>query len=57
MPVGAWTKKDERQYEHILESCRSGKKRRSLKTCKRIAAATVNATRARRRRARRRTRK
>jgi hypothetical protein len=41
MPA-AWSAKDERQYEHILESCRTGRKKRSLSTCKRIAAATVN---------------
>ena len=33
----AWSKKDERMYEHILDSCRG-----SERTCKRIAAATVN---------------
>ena len=32
-----WSKKDERQYAHILTSCK-----RSRKVCKRIAAATVN---------------
>lgn len=44
MPKGVWSAKRERQYEHILESCldRGG---RSEKTCKRIAAATVNKTR------------
>jgi len=41
MPA-AWSAKDERQYEHILESCRTGRKKRSLNTCKRIAASTVN---------------
>jgi len=41
MPA-AWSKKDERQYGHILSSCRGGKKR-----CKRIAAATVNKRRRR----------
>lgn len=45
MPRGSWTKKDERKYEKILDSCklerRKGKKR-SVATCKRIAAATVN---------------
>jgi hypothetical protein len=38
----AWSKKDERQYKHVLQSCRRTDKRRSLKTCKRIAASTVN---------------
>lgn len=36
MPA-AWSRKDERQYEHIVSSCT-----RSKKTCKRVAAATVN---------------
>lgn len=45
MPRGVWSAKRERQYEHILENCRSSRKRRSVKTCKRIAAATVNKTR------------
>jgi hypothetical protein len=40
----SWSAKDERQYEHILSSCR--RKRRSTRTCKRIAAATVNKQRA-----------
>lgn len=40
-----WSAKRERQYEHIKESClaRDGRKTRE---CKRIAAATVNKTRA-----------
>ena len=42
MPRKTWTAKDERKYEHIFESCRFGDKPRSEKTCKRIAAATVN---------------
>lgn len=44
MPTGAWTPKRERQYEHIVESCtdRGG----SYERCRRIAAATVNKTRA-----------
>jgi GNAT superfamily N-acetyltransferase len=42
MPRGTWTAKDERKYEAILESCQHGKRRRSKKTCQRIAAATVN---------------
>ena len=33
----AWSKKDERQYEHIVAGCT-----RPKKVCKRIAAATVN---------------
>lgn len=36
----AWSNKDERQYEHIKES--AGKKGRSSKRAKQIAAATVN---------------
>lgn len=46
MPA-AWSRKDERQYEHILSSCRQGDRRRSLRTCKRMAAATVNKQRRR----------
>lgn len=46
MPRGAWTKKDERKYEAIFESCRFGSRPRAEKTCKRIAAATVNRDRA-----------
>lgn len=53
MPQGSWTPKDERKYEHILESCTTSRtKRRSFKTCQRIAAATVNKARAKRRRKR-----
>jgi hypothetical protein len=33
----SWSRKDERQYEHIVSSCT-----RPSKICKRIAAATVN---------------
>lgn len=44
MPA-AWSKKDERQYRHIVDSCLG--RRRSEKTCKRIAAATVNKQRRR----------
>lgn len=40
MPA-AWSRKDERQYEHIVSGCT-----RSRKVCKRIAAATVNKRRA-----------
>lgn len=36
-----WTEKDERQYEHIRQSERSGQGR-SEKRAKQIAAATVN---------------
>jgi hypothetical protein len=45
MPQGAWSNKRERQYEKI----KSGQKKRgkSTRTAKRIAAATVNKTRAR----------
>jgi hypothetical protein len=46
MPV-AWSVKDERQYKHILSSCKRTDRRRSLRTCKRIAAATVNKQRRR----------
>ena len=44
MPRGAWSAKDERQYEHIKE----GEKKlgRSTKRAKQIAAATVNKKRA-----------
>lgn len=38
-----WSKKRERQYEHIKRRVRSAG--RSLKTAKRIAGATVNKTR------------
>lgn len=47
MPRGTWSARDERKYEAILESCRSGSKPRSKKTCQRIAAATVNRDRKR----------
>jgi hypothetical protein len=36
----AWTKKDERQYEHVKES--EAERGRSSKRAKEIAAATVN---------------
>lgn len=44
MPAGTWSKKDERQYKAIVSSCRKkkGKKKKSLKACKSMAAATVN---------------
>ena len=45
MPQKAWSKKRERQYEHIKESAEEQGK--SQKTAKRIAAATVNKERAR----------
>jgi hypothetical protein len=45
MPQKAWSKKRERQYEHIKESAEEQGK--SEKTAKRIAAATVNKERAR----------
>lgn len=38
----AWTAKDERKYEAILTSCVYTRGKRAEKTCKRIAAATVN---------------
>ena len=46
MPA-AWSAKDERQYKHILKSCKEGDGRRSLSTCKRMAASTVNKQRRR----------
>lgn len=46
MPA-AWSQRDERQYGHILKSCRRTDRRRSMKTCKRIAATTVNKQRGR----------
>lgn len=44
MPRGIWSEKRERQYEHIVASCtdRGG----SYDRCRRVAAATVNKTRA-----------
>lgn len=45
MPQGAWSKKRERQYEHIKDSAK--KQGKSTKTAKRVAAATVNKERAR----------
>jgi hypothetical protein len=44
MPQKAWTAKRERQYEHIKEN--EQERGRSAGTAKRIAAATVNKTRA-----------
>lgn len=46
MPA-AWSRKDERMYQSIVQSCTQGRRRRSAKTCKRIAAATVNKLRSR----------
>jgi len=43
-----WNAKQERQYKHIKQSCKHGsghKRGRAEKTCRRIAAATVNARR------------
>jgi hypothetical protein len=45
MPQGAWTKKRERQYEHIKESVKE--RGASTKKAKEIAARTVNKERAR----------
>jgi hypothetical protein len=45
MPQQAWTKKRERQYEHIKESVQEGGA--SAKKAKEIAARTVNKERAR----------
>ncbi len=44
MPRKSWTKKDERKYEGILESCKLTRRKdgRTVADCKRIAAATVN---------------
>jgi hypothetical protein len=44
MPQKAWTAKRERQYEHIKEG--EKERGRSEGTAERIAAATVNKTRA-----------
>ncbi len=44
MPEKAWSEKRERQYKHIKESEKESG--RSEKTAERIAAATVNKTRA-----------
>ena len=43
MPIGKWTGKDERQYEHVRESL--AEKGASPKKAKEIAARTVNKTR------------
>jgi hypothetical protein len=43
MPQKAWSKKRERQYEHIKDSEKEAGK--SEKSAERIAAATVNKTR------------
>ena len=40
MPQKSWSKKDERQYEHVKES--EKKEGRSTKRAKEIAARTVN---------------
>ena len=39
-----WSKKDERQYQHIKKSCMAGRRRtgRTTADCKRVAASTVN---------------
>lgn len=37
-----WTAKNERMYKAIKRSCLAGKRKRGAKTCERIAAATVN---------------
>ena len=44
MPQKAWTAKRERQYKHIKSEVK--KRGRSEETAERIAAATVNKTRA-----------
>ena len=45
MPQRAWSKKRERQYEHIKDSAK--KRGASTKRAKQVAAATVNKDRAR----------
>jgi hypothetical protein len=45
MPQRAWSKKRERQYEHIKDSAKDGGA--STKRAKQVAAATVNKERAR----------
>jgi hypothetical protein len=45
MPQGAWTKKRERQYEHVKEGLQE--RGRSESTAEEIAARTVNKERAR----------
>jgi hypothetical protein len=45
MPQKAWSKKRERQYEHIKDSAK--KRGASTKRAKQVAAATVNKERAR----------
>ena len=45
MPQAAWSKKRERQYEHIKDSARA--RGESTRKAERIAAATVNKDRAR----------
>lgn len=44
MPRGIWSKKDERQYEAVLKSCRNKarQKGKSSSYCKSMAAAVVN---------------
>lgn len=49
MPKKSWTPKDERKYQAILESCVFERGQREVKACKRVAAATVNRDRKRRR--------
>ena len=51
MPRGSWSRKDERQYKHIYKSCMRYK-HHGRKVCKRIAAATVNKFRSKKRRRR-----
>ena len=45
MPA-AWSRKDERQYKHVLQSCKQ-RGRYGLQRCKRVAGATVNKQRRR----------
>lgn len=49
MPMGDWSAKQERQYEHVKAACMArsrcttkSKKTSCFKTCERIAASTVN---------------
>lgn len=46
MPKGAWTEKDERQYKAVKKSCVKKRGRRAEWLCTKIAAATVNKSRA-----------
>ncbi len=49
MPQGAWSPKYERMYQHVQATCLDarGRSAKARKTCKRLAAATVNKQRVR----------